>query len=70
MANQTNTSTFSPAQIYGDANLIFSRYHAESGTKANGNKKIGGSRPPFKGIQEQIKYGPMSGKYYSLLMGR
>ncbi|MFM7982605.1 MAG: hypothetical protein ACKPKO_25110, partial [Candidatus Fonsibacter sp.] len=33
-------------------------------------KKIGGSRPPFKGIQEQKKYGPGSGTYYSRLMGR
>ncbi|MFM7989973.1 MAG: hypothetical protein ACKPKO_62730, partial [Candidatus Fonsibacter sp.] len=32
--------------------------------------KIGGSRPPFKDIQEQAKYGPGSGDYYSLLMGR
>ena len=69
-SNSSNaTSSLSPAQIYGDANLIFIRYHAEIITKSNGDKKIGGSRPPFKGQQEQKKYGPDSGDYYSLLMG-
>ena len=70
MANTTNTSRLTPSEIYGDANLIFIRYHAQIVTKSNGDKKVGGSRPPLKGIQEQIKYGPGSGKYYSLLMGR
>ncbi|MFM7984040.1 MAG: hypothetical protein ACKPKO_32415, partial [Candidatus Fonsibacter sp.] len=60
----------SPAQIYGDANLIFIRYHAQIETKPNGHKKIGGTRPAFSKIKEQINYGPNSGKYYSLLMGR
>ena len=70
-SNSSNTtSKLSPAQIYGDANLIFIRYHAQIETKSNGDKKIGGSRPPFKGIQEQKDYGPGSGDYYSLLMGR
>ena len=70
MANTTNTSRLTPAKIYGDAGLIDIRYHAHIETKPNGHKKIGGSRPPFKGIKEQIKYGSGSGKYYSLLMGR
>ncbi|MFM7983692.1 MAG: hypothetical protein ACKPKO_30650, partial [Candidatus Fonsibacter sp.] len=70
MANQTNTSTLSPAQIDGDANLIFIRYHAQIETKPNGQKKIGGSRPAFSRITKQINYGHNSGDYYSLLMGR
>ena len=70
MANQTDTSTLTPAQIYGDAGLIFIRYDAEIVTKSNGDKKIGGSRPAFSKITEQINYGPNSGDYYSLLMGR
>ncbi|MFM7982925.1 MAG: hypothetical protein ACKPKO_26735, partial [Candidatus Fonsibacter sp.] len=70
MANTTNTSTLSPAQIYGDANMIFIRYHAQIETKPNGQKKIGGSRPAFSKIKEQTNYGSNSGDYYSLLMGR
>ena len=70
MSNQTNTSKATPAKIYGDANLIYIRYHAQIETKPNGQKKISGSRPPFKGIEKQINYAPGSGKYYSLLMGR
>ena len=68
-SSNTTSSKLSPAQIYGDANLIFIRYHAEIITKSNGDKKIGGSRPPFKGQQEQKKYKSDSGDYYSLLMG-
>jgi hypothetical protein len=60
-SSNTTSSKLSPAQIYGDANLIFIRYHAQIETKSNGQKKIGGIRPPFKGQQEQKKYGPDSG---------
>ncbi len=70
MANQTNTSKLSPAQIYGDACLIYIRYHAHIETKPNGYNNIGGSRPQFSRITEQEKYGDNSGDYYSLLMGR
>ena len=70
-SNSSNTtSKLSPAQIYGDANLIFIRYHAQIETKSNGHKKIGGSRPAFSKIKEQINYKSGSGDYYSLLMGR
>ena len=70
MANQTNTSKLSPAKIYGDACLIYIRYHAHIETKPNGHKKIGGSRPQFSKITKQIDYERGSGKYYSLLLGR
>ena len=60
----------SPAQIYGDAGLVYIRYHAQIETKSNGQKKIGGSRPPFSNITKQIDYASGSGEYYSLLMGR
>ena len=63
MANTNVTSTLSPAQIYGDANMIFIRYHAQIETKPNGHNKIGGSRPAFSRITEQINYGPNSGDY-------
>ncbi|MFM7979868.1 MAG: hypothetical protein ACKPKO_11185, partial [Candidatus Fonsibacter sp.] len=70
-SNSSNsTSTLSPAQIYGDANLIFIRYHAPIESNTNGQNKIGGSRPAFSRITKQINYGPDSGDYYSLLMGR
>ena len=68
-SSNTTTSKLSPDQIYGDAGLIYIRYHAKIETKPNGDKKIGGSRPPFKGQQVQKKYGADSGDYYSLLMG-
>ena len=70
-SNSSNTtSKHSPAQFYGDAGLIYIRYHAKIVTKPNGHKNIGGSRPPFKHIEEQENYARGSGKYYSLLMGR
>ncbi len=70
MSSTTNTIKTTAAKIYGDAGLIYIRYDAEIVTRPSGDKKISGSRPPFKDIKEQIKYGPGSGKYYSLLMGR
>ena len=70
-SNITNVaSKLSPAQIYGDANLIYIRYNAQIETKSNGHNKIGGSRPAFSKITKQIDYGSKSGDYYSLLMGR
>ena len=49
-ANSSNTtSKLFPAQIYNEAGLIYIRYDAEIVTKSNGDKKIGGVRPPFKG---------------------
>ena len=39
----TVASKHSPAQIYGDAGLIYIRYHAQIEAKPNGRKKIGGS---------------------------
>ena len=64
------TSKLSPAQIYGDAGLIYIRYHGSIETKPSGQKKIGGSRPAFSNIARQIDYASGSGDYYSLLMGR
>ena len=70
-SNSSNTtSKLSPTQIYGDANLIFIRYDAQIETKPSGQKKIGGIRPAFSKIKEQINYKSESGDYYSLLMGR
>ena len=70
MANQSNTTKYSPAQIYGYAGLIYIRSHAHIETKPSGQKNIGGSRPAFSQIKEQINYSSKSGDYYSLLMGR
>ena len=69
-SSNTTTSKLSPAKIYGDAGLIYIRYHAQIENKPNGHKKIGGTRPAFSKIKEQIKYSSKSGDYYSLLMGR
>ena len=38
--------------------------------KPNGQKKIGGSRPPLSTITKQPAYSSSAGVYYSLLMGR
>ncbi|MFM7985425.1 MAG: hypothetical protein ACKPKO_39535, partial [Candidatus Fonsibacter sp.] len=70
MANPTNTSKYPPARIYGDAGLIYSRYHEQIESKPNGPKKIGVSRPSFSNITKQIDYASQSGDEYSLLMGR
>ena len=64
------TSKPSPAQIYGDAGLIYIRYHAQIEAKPNGQNNIGGSRPAFSKITKHIDYAHGSGDYYSLLMGR
>ena len=71
-SNTSNTTTYklSPAKIYGDAGLIYIRYHAQIETKPNGHKNISGTRPAFSKIKEQINYSSKSGDYYSLLMGR
>ena len=68
--SSSTTSSLTPERIYGDAGLIYIRYDAEIVTKSNGDKKIGGSRPPFKGQQERKIYGPDAGDYFSLLMGK
>ena len=61
--SSSTTSSLTPEQIYGDAGLIFIRYDAEIVTKSNGDKKIGGARPPYKGQTEQKIYGPDAGDY-------
>ena len=50
-----------PVQIYGDAGIIYIRYHAQIETKPSGQKNIGGSRPAFSKIKEQIDYSSNSG---------
>ena len=70
MESQAKTTKYTPAQIYGDAGLIYIRYHASIETKSNGQKKIGGARPAFSKITKQPDYSSEAGKYYSLLMGR
>ncbi|MFM7978807.1 MAG: hypothetical protein ACKPKO_05775, partial [Candidatus Fonsibacter sp.] len=70
MANSNVTSNLFPAQIYGEAGLIYIRYHAQIETKPNGQKTIGGSPPALSKNTKQIDYTSGSGNYYSLLMGR
>ena len=66
----SNIAPKSPAQIYGDAGLIYIRYRAQIEAKPNGQKKIGGSRPAFSRTTKQMDYELGSGDYDSLLMGR
>ncbi len=59
--------------LYDQEALIYIRYNAPIEEKANGQRKIGGSRssrPAFSKITQQIQYERGAGKYYSLLMGR
>jgi len=65
-----NTRKVKISDLYGEAGLIYIRYHATIETKPNGQKKIKGKHPKFLQIEEQPTYGKGSGDYYSLLMGR
>ena len=70
-SNNTNVAPdLAPVQIYGDAGLIYIRYHAQIETKPNGQNNLGGSRPAFSNITKQPTYSSSAGEYYSLLMGR
>ena len=70
MGSQTKPTKYTPAPLYGDAGLIYIIYHAQTESKPNGQKKIGGCRPALSKITKQIGYASGSGAYYSLLMGR
>ena len=58
------------SQSYMESSIIYIRYNAEIEEKANGQKKIGGTRPAFSKIEKQPAYKKGDGSYYSLLMGR
>ena len=58
------------SQLYKESNLMYIRYNATIEDKPNGQKKIGGTRPAYSKIEEQVDYKAGAGKYYSLLMGR
>ncbi|MFM7989046.1 MAG: hypothetical protein ACKPKO_58010 [Candidatus Fonsibacter sp.] len=51
----------SPSQIYGDAGLIYVRYHAQIESKPNGQNNIVGSPPAFSNITKHIDYTSQSG---------
>ena len=71
MSKSDVKKTITAAQLYGEAGLIYIRYHADIIQKSNGHKKIKSwDMPCFSDIQEQPVYKPGSGEYYSLLMGR
>ena len=70
MLTQANTTRNAPAQIYGDAGLIYIRYHAQIETKPNGQNNIGGAHIALRKITQQIDYASGEGKCYSLLIGR
>ena len=65
---QPKTKTLN--ELYKDSGLIYIRYHARIEEKPNGQKKIGGNRPAFSKIQQQLPYKKGDGEYFSLLMGR
>ena len=56
-----NTRKVKISDLYGEAGLIYIRYHAEIETKSNGQKKIGGNRPSFSRIGRQFCMGRATG---------
>ena len=69
MARQNGNQTHSI--VYGSANLIYIRAPSKVETRTNGQQKIKANPFPNHAlIQEQPQYGPDSGNYYALLMGR
>ena len=67
MANSnisTVASNLSPAQIYGDAGLIYIIYKAQIVPKSKGQKNICGSLPRLSTIMEQETYAADSGKCF------
>ena len=70
MARQMKAHSLS--DVYGKANLIYIRAPALVEPRKNGPGKIKANPYPKDRhlITEQPKYGPNSGRYYALLMGR
>ena len=69
MENQTQAQTHST--LYNGAGLIYIRAPSKVETRTNGQQKIKANPFPNHAlIKEQPKYGPNSGDYYALLMGR
>jgi len=69
MQSQTTKQTHS--NLYGSAGLIYIRAPSKVETRTNGQQKIKANPFPNHAlIKEQPKYGPNSGNYYALLMGR
>ena len=66
-ATSTPTVKLSAAELYEQEHFMYIRFNAHIVEKGNGQKKIGGTRPPFKDLTEQPKYEWGSGKFYSLL---
>ena len=69
-ATTTTTVKLTAAELYEQENLMYIRFKAPIVEKGNGQKNIGGTRPPFKDLTEQPKYERGIGKFYYLLMGR
>ena len=46
----------SAAELYDQENLMRIRFNTHIVGKGNGQKKIGGTRPPVKDLTEQPKY--------------
>ena len=55
----TRTAKMTHSEIYKQANILFIRFNAPIEEKSNGHKKIGGTRPAFSKIAEQIAYEKM-----------
>ena len=65
-ATTTTIVKLSAAELYEQEHLMYIRFNASTVEKGNGQKKIGGTRPPFKDLTEQPKYERASGKFYSI----
>ena len=69
MENQTQAQTH--FTLHNGAGLIYIRAPSKVETRTNGQQKIKANPFPNHAlIKEQPTYGPNSGDYYALLMGR
>ena len=67
----TGTHKYTPAEIYGEAGLIYIRAPSKVDKKKNGQQKIKANSFPNHGlISQQRNYNENNGDYYALLMGR
>ena len=51
------------SEIYKESGIMYIRYDGIIEERQNGQKKIGGARPAFSKMNEQVEYGKGRGKF-------
>ena len=68
---ETQTANQKHSTLHNGAGLIYIRAPSKAETRTNGQQKIKANPFPNRALSKgQPKYGPNSGDYYALLMGR